>query len=156
MLPVAAVIAGNSLAARAASWVAAGLFLAGAILMLLFQGVGARVPHTIDGPVVQSVWPLWRGENPLFSWRFGERFCRNLVSQIAAPAIGALPPWWQWLQFLPLVVAQIVAVGVAWWDCGPSVSFAGGARSDLNLGIDQQQQPGRHDQQSQDPETQAQ
>ena len=38
------------------------LALAGGVLMLLFQGVGARIPQDIPDPLVQAVWPLWRGD----------------------------------------------------------------------------------------------
>ncbi len=40
MLPVAAIVAGSSVSARLATAIAAGLFLAGGTLMLLFQAVG--------------------------------------------------------------------------------------------------------------------
>lgn len=122
MLPVAASLAGRSKTARLATAIAVGLFVAGGALVLLFQGVGARVPHSYDDPLFQTVWPLWRGQNPLFAWRMGERFCTNLLSLVAEPTIGKLRPAWQWLQFVPLLLAQALAIVVAWWDLRPNRS----------------------------------
>ncbi len=119
MLPVAATLAGSSLRARLATAIAIGLFLAGGALMLLFQGVGGRVPHGYDDPLIQTVWPLWRGHTPLFPWRMKERFCTNLLSLVAEPVILRLPPSRQWLQFLPLILVQTIAIAVAWWDLRP-------------------------------------
>jgi hypothetical protein len=123
MLPVAALVAGSSVSARLASAIAVGLFLAGATLMLLFQAVGARVPHAYDDPLVQTVWPLWRGQEPLHAWRFGERFCTNLLSLAAEPMIVKLPPSWQWSQFVPFLTIQALAIALMWWNLRP----AGGA-----------------------------
>jgi hypothetical protein len=120
MLPVAATLSGNSPDARAATALAFGLFLAGWMLMLLFQGADARIPHTYNDPLVQAVWPLWKGHEPIPAWRSGERFCENLLSVIAKPEIGKLPAGWQWVQFVPLILAQAVAIAVAWWDLRPA------------------------------------
>ncbi len=120
MLPVAATVAGRSAIAHLATSLAVGLFLAGCTLMLLFQGVGARVPHSFDDPLIQTVWPLWKGENPLHAWRFGERFCRNLLSLVAEPMIAKLPASWQWAQFVPLMTVQALAIAVLWWDLRPA------------------------------------
>jgi hypothetical protein len=147
MLPAAAILAGESTPARIATAIAVSLFLAGAILMLLFQGVGARVPHVFDDPLVQTVWPIWKGGVPLFPWRMNERFCANGVSLIAGPAISKLAPGWQWVQFLPLVFCQAVAIIAAFAFAIP------GHGSDLV--VDQEQQAGRGNQQAEDPDAQA-
>jgi len=124
MLPVAATVAGGSVRARAATAIAVGLFLAGSTLMLLFQGVGARVPQFYDDPLVQTVWPLWRGQIPVDTWRFGERFCTNLVGLIADRVLAKLPPSWQWSQFVPLATAQALAIAAMCWNLRPSASNA--------------------------------
>jgi len=162
ILPVAAVVAGSSVPARLASPIAAGLFLAGGTVMLLFQSVGARVPHTYEDPLVQTVWPMWSGQNPLHGWQFGERFCRNLLSLAAEPTIVKLPPSWQWSQFLPLLIVQGLAIALLWWDLRPARGKAAVVASTLdlpgssNLGIDQEQDARRRDQEPQDPEAQSQ
>lgn len=125
MVPVAAAVAGASLRARVATVIAGGLFLAGAALMVLFQGVGGRVPHVYEDPLIQTVWPLWRGDSPLSPWRMGDRFSNNVFALAAGNAIMGIRPSWQWLQFAPLVLAQTMAIGIAWWDLRPR----GGAAS---------------------------
>ena len=77
------------------------------------------MPHAYDDPLVQTVWPMWSGRVPLHLWRFGERFTRNLISLVAGPVIAELPSSWQWLQFVPLVIFQAVAIAVSWWDLRP-------------------------------------
>jgi hypothetical protein len=92
--------------------VAAGATLAGGVLMLLFQGVGARIPQDVADPLVDLVWPLWTGLDPLPRWWTGARFARNLAGLALPLVAGRLLPAWQWLQFAPLVVFQ--AVGLAY------------------------------------------
>ncbi|HEY2157337.1 MAG TPA: hypothetical protein VGH33_17040 [Isosphaeraceae bacterium] len=117
MLPVAGLLA---VGGRAATAVAVILTLMGAVVILLFQGVGARVPNPIDDlppgivdplrePLTKAVLPIWRGE-PLPGWVFGNRFARNLATMARPEAIKALPPSWQWLQFAPLVAFQAVTI----------------------------------------------
>jgi hypothetical protein len=110
ILPVAALLAGDSRPARAATIMVLILALAGGLEMLLFQGVDGRVPQDISDPLAGAVWPLWRGE-PVPGWRFGERFSPNLVQIVAPRLIAELRPSWQWLQFLPLVLLQGLAIG---------------------------------------------
>jgi hypothetical protein len=119
MLPVAAMLGGCSATTRLAAAFAFGLFLAGGALLTLFQGADARIPHAYDDPLVQAVWPLWNGHEPLPVWREGERFCKNALSVVAGPAISNLPSTWQWLQFLPLVLAQALAIAFGAWDLRP-------------------------------------
>ncbi|MGO9466903.1 MAG: hypothetical protein ACLQVF_22395 [Isosphaeraceae bacterium] len=120
VLPVAAIVAGNSVSARLATAIALGLFLAGGTLMLLFQAVGARVPDGYGDPLRQTVWPMWSGQSPLHGWQFGERFCTNLLSLVAEPMILKLPPSWQWSQFIPFLIIQALAIVIAWWDLRPA------------------------------------
>jgi MFS family permease len=126
MLPVARLLA---VGGRATIALAAILALVGAVVIFLFQGVGARVPNPIDAvppgyvdplaePLTRAVLPLWRGE-PLPGWAFGNRFSRNLATMARPEAIKALPASWQWVQFAPLVVFQALAIGVLFRSLGP-------------------------------------
>jgi len=126
MLPVASLLAGSSKPARAATVVAVILALAGGVEMLLFQGVGGRVPQDISDPLAKAVWPLWTGD-PVPGWRYGERFCRNLAALAAPDVFARLGSAWQWVQFLPLVLVQGLAI-LALWQFG---------RARSNLRIDQ-------------------
>jgi hypothetical protein len=102
MLPVAALLA---VGGRPATWLALVLALAGGVLMLLFQGAGARIPHFIASPLREAVWPLWRGE-PLPEWVF----TRNVVSALWPRAIKSLPESRRWVQFLPLLAVQALLI----------------------------------------------
>jgi 4-amino-4-deoxy-L-arabinose transferase-like glycosyltransferase len=114
ILPVAALLAGDTRRAKAATNIALCLALAGGVLMLLFQSVGGRIPPDYPDygdPLVQTVWPVCTGHVPLPRWRFdGERFTRNLVSLIAPTRVARLAPGWSFVQFLPLVLAQGIAI----------------------------------------------
>ena len=104
MLPVAAslgLLAKGSLAERAAFYVALALALVGGVEMLMFQGVGARIPQDVEDPLGDIVWPLWSGQPLPLRW-IGKRFCRNLVSMLASDWITKLAPARQFLQFIPL------------------------------------------------------
>jgi hypothetical protein len=114
MLPVAALLAGQSPIARLATWLALGLALAGAAVMLLFQGAGGRIPHTIPDPLLEAVWPLWTGDVPRPGWRFGERFTTTLVSLAAPRWTAGLSGAYGTMQFLPLVLGQAVAILSLW------------------------------------------
>jgi len=83
---------------------------AGAVLMLMFVAVGGRVPQYYTDPLMQAVWPIWRGR-PVPGWT-GEPFARNLFGVLAPGPVGRLDPAARWLQFAPLVVAQGAAVAV--------------------------------------------
>jgi hypothetical protein len=106
MLPIAGLLAANTRLSGIATLIAIALALAGGAEMLLFQGVGGRMPPFVPDPIPDLVWPLWTTDNPLPEWRYGERFCCNLVTLIAPGTIARLNPRWQALQFLPLVLAQ--------------------------------------------------
>jgi hypothetical protein len=108
MIPVAAVLGSEKKTRwdRMAVWSAIVLGLAGGVLMLLFQGVGARVPQFVHDPLFEIVLPLWRGASPLPSWWPGERFARNLASLWLGERLSGMPLSWLAVQFLPLVIAQ--------------------------------------------------
>jgi hypothetical protein len=106
MLPVAALLAGESRLARAATVAALVLALIGGVEMLLFQGASGRISHIVNDPLVKDVWPRWIGRAPILD--------RNLVS-LAAPELSArLAGRWQAVQFLPLVLAQGLALLGMW------------------------------------------
>ncbi len=119
LLPVAGLLA---VGGRFMTAMAAILAVAGAVVIFLFQGIGARVPNPVEGqppavfgrlshPLTESVLPIWMGET-LPSWVFDHRFARNLVA-VARPGWAAgLPASWQWLQFAPLVVFQAATIGL--------------------------------------------
>ncbi len=114
MLPVGALLAGDSRLASVATFAAGALGFAGGLLMLLFQGVDGRIPHDIADPLVEAVWPLWTGQLTLPVWRENERFAPNLVSLLFPAWTSRLGPQREALQFLPLVLFQaagIVAIG---------------------------------------------
>ena len=80
-------------------------------MILLFQGVGARLPQYVADPLRDAVWPVWRGD-PLPAWWTGDRrFARNLFEMAFPELVRSLPARWQGLQFLPLVAFQ--ALGIA-------------------------------------------
>jgi hypothetical protein len=106
MLPVAALLAGESRLTRVATITALVLALLGGVEMLLFQGAGGRIPFAVNDPLVQFVWPHWIGPARILD--------RNLVS-LAAPEFSArLAGGWQAAQFLPLVLVQGLAVLGLW------------------------------------------
>lgn len=165
MIPIAGLLAEGGRWNRVWMGIAGGLTIAGGIEMLLFQGAGGRIPHEIltpgDGfailsePLAEAVWPLWTGRDPYPAWQFGERFCRNLVSEMAGYRLTRLGSRWAAIQFIPLVAGQVLAVLVLVRLVGslpaPEPGPAG-ARSDL--GIDQQQHRRGGDQEPHDPQAQ--
>ncbi len=108
MLPVAGLLAAGGRGATLAVLVPA---LWGGALNLLFQGVGGRLSQDITDPIRMAVWPLWSGA-PVPPWWVGSRFTRNLCREAFPGFIGSLPARWQWIQFLPLVVFQALAIAV--------------------------------------------
>jgi hypothetical protein len=123
MIPVAGLLAERGRWAKALSLVAAGLALIGGLEMLMFQGAGARIQNDVPDaegrrkvplvePLRDAVWPLWAGEPSPALKPFVQCFSRNLV-RMAAPAwVKRLAPQWRFLQVLPLVVAQCLAIAV--------------------------------------------
>ena len=105
MLAVAALLARESRIARLATMAALLLAVFGAVEMLLFQGASGRIPHFVNDPLVMDVWPRWIGQAPILD--------RNLVSLAAPELLSRLPGGWQAAQFLPLVLAQAVAIAGA-------------------------------------------
>jgi hypothetical protein len=167
VLPIAGLLAGGTTFSRSVTWLAAALALAGAIEMLLFQGVDGRVPHTIADPLIKAVWPLWNGQ-PLPGWRYDERFCCNLTMLAAPEWVAGLSPRWQVIQFLPVLFFQAAGI-IGLWRFGlDNQGNAPRARNvrranalplpqtaASNLGIDQQQERRRDGQQSEDAQAQA-
>lgn len=109
MLPVAGLLGAGG---RATTAVAAILALVGGVLMLLFQGVGGAIPPDVGHPLLDAVWPLWRGD-PLPTWAMGRRFIRTAVSVLFPSTIAGLPERRRWVQFVPLVLAQALAIAAA-------------------------------------------
>jgi hypothetical protein len=111
MIPVAAVMGIKS------RWVAAaaiGLALWGGIVVLMFVGVGGRLPNLLNDreladPFYQAVLPLWRGDRAPYWW-LGDRFARNVVSVACGGWVSRLRPEMHWLQFVPLVAFQALGV----------------------------------------------
>jgi hypothetical protein len=110
LLPVAGLLATGS---RVATLGVVLLALAGAVVNLLFQGVGARLPQYVADPLLQAVWPAWCGA-PMPGWWIGGRFTRNLVAGALPGFVASLPDRWQWLQFLPLVAFQGSMIAALW------------------------------------------
>jgi hypothetical protein len=120
MIPVAGLLADTSCWSRVAAVAGIGLALIGGVEMLLFQGAGGRIPHEgIDArglqrplaePLAEQVWPLWTGQTPNPSWRYGEQFSRNLVSLAVSNRLDRLDPRWRFVQFLPLILGQALAI----------------------------------------------
>ena len=79
--------------------------------MLLYQCVGARIPHEIERPLRDFVWPLWTGQMRTPGWWSHDRFAWNLFRLVAQDWIDGLSPSYQAIQFLPLVVVDVLAVG---------------------------------------------
>jgi hypothetical protein len=120
MIPIAGLLAGRSRWARAATIAGACLALVGGVEMLLFQGAGGRIPHEerddrgqdrrLNEPLAEQVWPLWTGQDPYPWWQYGEQFCRTLVSLRMSDRLNRLAPRWRFVQFLPLILAQALAI----------------------------------------------
>ena len=129
VLPIAALLAGESRLSRVATWLALVLALAGGVEMFLFQGADGRIPHDVYDPIANGVWPLWSGD-PIPWWRFNERFSRDLTVVAAPQWVASLPPRWQWIQFVPLLLFQATGF-VALWRFGLDGERAGPSSSSL-------------------------
>jgi hypothetical protein len=151
MIPVAAMLGGEDRWTILTARLAVLLGLAGGVLMLLFQGVGGRVPQDIDRPLQDFVWPLWAGRLERPGWWSSERFARNLVSLLAGDWLSRQPVSGRVLQFLPLVAGQLLAIVGISKTLG-TVRSAGSSPPRSDLGVDQEQKRGRADQDAQDPE----
>lgn len=107
MLPVAATLAVGGVRT---TWIALGLAGAGGVLMLLFQGIGARVPQFVADPLFDVVLPLWSGAK-LPPWWVSGRFATNLVGLLIPGPLSHFPERWQGvLQFGPLAIVQFIAI----------------------------------------------
>jgi hypothetical protein len=165
MIPVVGLLAAGGRWRQHLIWIAAALAIIGGIEMLLFQGAGARIPNeaavagrgrvALAEPLAEAVWPIWTGQDPTPPWRFRERFGRNLVSYLAPRWVEMLGPRWQPLQFLPLVVAQFLAI-LALWRYGTNIPGEAARQGigNSNLGIDEQEDRRRQDEDARDPQAQ--
>ena len=105
-LPVAGLLAHGD------KWVTALAFvlaLGGFVIIFLFVGVGGQAPQYLEDPLLQLVWPRWRGERvPLVTG--DEFFARNvlMLTRWSWPGVttfaGRGP-----IAFVPLGAAQAVA-----------------------------------------------
>ena len=114
MLPFAMIAVAGLLAVggRWASGLAVLLALAGALEILGFVAVGARIPNPVDRPWIDGVWPLLRGDRPLPDWVFGQRLARNLTTLVFPDLARRLPAYAAWMTVLPLVVFQGCLMGL--------------------------------------------
>jgi len=110
MIPVAAVLAGRSRWSCLAAWLASALALAGGVLIMLFQGVGARIPQDMDAPLRALVWPLWTGRALKPTWWTGQRFTASVAAVLASDWEQRLGASRQAIQFLPLAAVQMLAI----------------------------------------------
>lgn len=124
LLPFAMVAVAGLLAVggRPAMVAGVGLASAGAVVMLLFVGAGARFPQDVADPLRQMVLPAWaaQGSGPGTAW------ARNLAAITAPEWVGGLGPGKGWLQFAPLVAYQAVAIVAGWWWLGRGRAGSGG------------------------------
>jgi hypothetical protein len=142
MVPVAAVMAGTGPWSRAVFRLAAMLSAFGAILMLLYQGVGARIPQDVPTPLRSIVWPLWTGSMSVSRWWTGDRFTRTVAAVLAPDWVQSLPEGQKWRQFVPLVLCQLATLFlIAWMTRRRSLpkSSSGSAATASNLTVDQKQ-----------------
>jgi len=150
MLPVAGLLAHWG---RWATPAAVALTLAGGVTILLCVGVGGRLSQDVPDPLVQVVWPLWRGST-VPGW-VGTPFTRNLGGLLAPGLVRRLPAGWKWLQFAPLVIAQGLAVVLLTRSTrgGPARDRGERPRSTTpsDLRVDQQQDDGREHEETQNP-----
>lgn len=111
LLPFACLAVAPVLATGNRPAVAAAVLLVsmGGVEMLLFGGVGGRVPDAIARPLVEGVWPLWRGD-PLPGWVFGQRFARTLAGRWLGKPDANLDGLAGYLQFAPLLLFQAASI----------------------------------------------
>ena len=138
LLPFAVLLVAGLLArgGRFTSWTAVVLAAAGGLLMLLFVGVGGRVPQFFNDPLVEVVWPLWVGET-VRGWT-GEPFARNVCVWLAPEYVAGLAPELRGLQFAPLVLGQAVAFLAMLRVMGTAGKASVPAQAGSNLCVDEQ------------------
>ena len=91
-----------------------GTGIAGGVLILLFQGVGARIPQDVDAPLAGSSGRSGQAAQ-LPHWWTGQRFTASVVALLARDWEQRLRASRQAVQFLPLVVAQLLAIVAIYW-----------------------------------------
>jgi hypothetical protein len=109
MLPIASLLA---VGGRGTTALAVALAVVGGVIVLQFEAIGARVPHDLDRPWLDGVWPLLRGDKPLPVWTFGNRYARNLLTMAFPEAVKSLPAWAGWLTVIPLVIYQSTMIAL--------------------------------------------
>jgi hypothetical protein len=126
MIPVAGLLGMGGRWRRALMLVAAILAVIGGIEMLLFQGAGGRIPNEVwdvvgwrkvplAEPLRDAVWPLWTGEARPPERRYVDGFALNLVDLASPDWVERLTPPWRFLQMMPLVAVQIIAITALSW-----------------------------------------
>lgn len=140
LLPFALLLVAGWLAVGGRWGIASGLLLglAGGGLMLLFVAVGGRIPQFYLDPLVEVVWPLWRG-GTVPGWT-GEPFARNLLSVWRPETVRSFAHE-PGMLVMPLIAFQVATLSVMWRVLG----------SDLS--VDQQQNRGRQNENSENPAT---
>ncbi len=109
LLPVAGLLA---VAGRWTTPLALVLAISSFVVLFLFVGVGGQAPQFLDDPLLQFVWPRWRGERvPLVPG--DEFFARNVVmlapwSVTGITNVAGRGP----IAFLPLAAVQVVAIAL--------------------------------------------
>ena len=136
MLPVAALLARGGRGLTVAALALAGF---GWLVVFSCLIIGGRLPQSFLDPVLEVVIPLIRGET-IPGWP-GEPFARNLVGRLAPEWVAGLPESLRWMQFLPLVVAQGILIGL--------MLLTLGRESDPR--IDHEQKRGRQHENSENP-----
>jgi hypothetical protein len=100
---------------------------------------------------VHVMRPLWTGRAALPTWWTGQRFTRSVISVLAGDWVQGLPASRQAIQFLPLVLAQFLAIAGIVWTAGEGRQ-PGPGTAPSDLGVDEQKKRGGPDQDAQDPE----
>ena len=136
MVPVAGLLARGG---RPITTLAIVLSAFGWVVVLSCLMVGGRLPQSFRDPIVEVVIPLIRGET-IPGWP-GEPFARNLMGWLAPEAIARLPASLRWMQFVPLIIGEIVLIGLM-------IGTVGG---DSNLRIDREQEHRRENQDTENP-----
>ena len=145
MIPVAALLADGVPARRLSIAAALGLAGAGGVLMLLFQGAGARLPQNLEYPLREVVWPLWQGHSVLPTWWTGGRFTRTIPAEIALRWLGDPALGLRAVQFLPLVLGQLAAILTLLATTKAASPSGADDSASSDLGVDQQEKGRRAD-----------
>ena len=130
MIPVVALLGWGN---RRWIWAASGLTLLGAVIIFLYQGVGGRIPNPIENPFLEGVWPLWSGR-PVPPWSFHGRFEKTVIDLLAPGWLTEVPERSRWIGFVPLVVFQVLAIGLMTWLVRDQAADVRKSRSSPSIG----------------------